>query len=232
MRITDLEKQIGNFRLSIDSMELEQGKVHGLIGPNGSGKTTLAKIIMDIYPADTGQIDYEGISLKECTLIPQRPYLLHASVYENLIYPLKLRKLPVNEELVNSILKQCGLQDKRKQYARSLSSGEKQKLAFARALIFSPKLILVDETFSNLDPDSVRLFEEIILERQKKETATWIIISHQLVHIRRICDRVHFMEAGRHVISGTTEEILLKPDNEAVCRYLADTEVSYTGRDT
>lgn len=229
MRITDLEKQVGNFRLSIEELKLENGKVHGLIGPNGSGKSTLAKLLMNIYPTDQGNIDYEGISLQECTMITQRPYLLHTSVFENLIYPLKLRKVPVNKELADRLLEQCGLQYKKKQYARSLSSGERQKLAFARALIFSPKLIIVDETFSNMDPDSVRLFEQMILEHQKDNPSTWIIISHQLVHIHRICDEVHFMENGTHIVSGNTEEILLNPKHEAVCRYLSATEVSFTG---
>lgn len=227
MKITDLEKRVGDFRLSIPYMELESGKIHGLIGPNGSGKSTLAKVIMNLLEADEGKIDYEGISLKECTLITQRPYLLHKSVYENLIYPLKIRKQKVDEVWVENVLDQCGLKGKEKQYARSLSSGERQKLAFARAMIFSPKLILIDETFSNLDPDSVRLFEELILEQQRTKSVTWIIISHQLVHISRICDQVHYMEDGKLIASGSTLELLLNPTNEKVCRFLETTEVSF-----
>lgn len=227
MRITNLEKRIGEFQLSIPHMELEQGKVHGLIGSNGSGKTTLAKMLMQIYEADQGNIDYEGISLKDCTMITQRPYLLHKSVYENLIYPLRIRKMKPDEVYIEQLLTKCGLQGKQKQYARSLSSGERQKLAFARALIFSPKLILIDETFSNMDPDSVRLFEQMILERQKENPVTWVIISHQLVHISKICDQVHFMENGKLIASGSAEEILMHPTNERVCRFLASTEVSF-----
>lgn len=227
MKITDLEKRVGDFQLSIPYMELESGKIHGLIGPNGSGKSTLAKVIMNLLEVDEGKIDYEGISLKECTLITQRPYLLHKSVYENLIYPLKIRRQKVDEAWVEKVLDQCGLKGKEKQYARSLSSGERQKLAFARAMIFSPKLILIDETFSNLDPDSVRLFEDLILEQQRTKSVTWIIISHQLVHISRICDQVHYMEGGKLIASGSTLELLLNPTNEKVCRFLETTEVSF-----
>lgn len=227
MKITNLEKQVGDFRLSIPFMELEAGRIHGLIGPNGSGKSTLAKVIMNIYEPDGGSIDYEGTSLKECTLITQRPYLLHKNVYENLVYPLKVRGIKPDEELVEQLLRRCGLEKKRRQYARSLSSGERQKLAFARAMIFSPKLILIDETFSNMDPDSVRLFEEMILEQQKLSPATWIIISHQLVHISKLCDQVHYMESGTLVESGNAKELLLNPTNEKICRFLAATEVSF-----
>ena len=74
------------------------------------------------------------------------------------------------------------------------------------------------------------MFDELIKEQQKKNPLTWIIISHQLVHISRICDQVHFMENGRNLISGTVGEVLLSPTNDAVCRYLEATEISFKGR--
>ena len=119
------------------------------------------------------------------------------------------------------------LEQKLEQSARTLSSGEQQKLSFLRALIFEPKLIVVDETLSNLDPDSASLFMETIREHQRKTPVTWIIISHQLVQIRAICDRVHFMEGGRHLAEGTPEELLLHPEVPAVREFLASTEVSF-----
>jgi len=227
MKITNLKKDVGNFHLDIKELILENGKIHGLIGANGCGKTTLSKLIMGIHEADEGNIDFEGIGWDECTMITQRPYLLHKTVEQNLVYPLKLRNKPIEEQEVNKWLTLCGLMDKKKQYARSLSSGERQKLSFARALIFSPKLIIIDETFSNLDPDSVHIFEELIKERQKENPVTWIIISHQLVLIRKLCDKVHFLEKGKHVVSGETDDILISPENEAVCRFLEATEVSF-----
>ena len=92
MRITDLEKQVGDFSLHIKDLEIEEGHIYGFIGGNGSGKTTAAKLIMDILKPDKGKISYEGMELKDITMTAQRPYLLHSSVYENLIYPLKIRK--------------------------------------------------------------------------------------------------------------------------------------------
>ena len=83
------------------------------------------------------------------------------------------------------------------QYARSLSSGEQQKLSFIRALVFDPAFVIVDETLSNLDPDSTELFEQLMREQQTKNKMTWLLISHQLVHVRKICDQVHFMERGK-----------------------------------
>ena len=91
MKITDLKVKAGSFTLSIPAAEFTPGKIHGIVGHNGSGKTILLKTIMGILIPDSGQINYEGLTPQEITLMSQRPYLLHGSVYENLIYPLKLR---------------------------------------------------------------------------------------------------------------------------------------------
>lgn len=229
MKIINLEKQMGDFHLCIEEMNLEAGKVHGLVGANGCGKTTLSKLIMGILTPDSGQIDYEGLTMQDVTMTSQKPYLLHDTVYQNLIYPLKIRGIRPDTAEVDYWLSRCGLLEKKTQYARSLSSGEQQKLSFIRALIFEPKLVIVDETLSNLDPDSTELFEELILEQQKKKPITWITISHQLVHIKKICDRVHFLEKGRQLAEGTPEEILLHPEHASIRKFLSNTEVSYRG---
>ena len=207
MKIINLQKRIGDFRLNITELELEAGKVHGLIGANGSGKSTLAKLVMGVLEPDRGEILLDDLSIREVSLVPQKPYLMHNTVYENLIYPLKIRKNKPNEEKVDFWLEKCGLKEKRKQYARSLSGGEQQKLALARGLIFEPKLIMIDETFSNLDPDSVNLFMDIIKKKQENQPITWIIISHQLMQIRCICDRVHIFAEGEYVQSQMAGEL-------------------------
>ena len=227
MKIIKLEKQMGDFHLNIAEMNLEPGLIHGLVGANGCGKTTLSKLILGILSPDSGTIDYEGLTARDITMTSQKPYLLHDTVYQNLIYPLKIRGIRSDEAEVDRWLSRCGLLEKKMQYARSLSSGEQQKLSFIRALIFEPKLVIVDETLSNLDPDSTELFEELMLEQQKERPITWITISHQLVHIKKICDKVHFLEKGMQIAEGTPEEILLRPEHPLIQRFLANTEVSY-----
>jgi len=220
MKITNITKSFNKFSLCIDSLELKPGLIHGLIGHNGCGKTTVMKIIAGLIEVCGGEIDYEGLTCRDITMAPRKPYFLHTSVYRNLIYPLTIRGIKPNKSMVDYYLEISGLKDKRKQYALSLSSGEQQKLSLVRALIFSPKLILIDEALSNLDIESVDLFEKLFLERQKNEPATWLVISHQLPHIQRLCSRVFFMYDGAIEAEGLTEDILLRPINPRLKKYL------------
>lgn len=199
MKITDLEKTIGKFKLRVEELHLEQGKIHGIVGPNGCGKTVFLKLAAGILTPDKGTIDYEGVTPREITMMSQRPYLMQTSVYQNLIYPLQLRKVKPDEKRIDEMLLRAGLLEQKKQYARSLSSGERQKLSFLRALIFEPKLIMIDETLSNLDAESEELFEGMILEMQRRSPVTWLIVNHQLDHIFKMCDEIHYMEKGRFV---------------------------------
>ena len=220
MKIINLKKNLGMFALNIRYMELERGCVHGFIGENGSGKTTTAKLIARILQPDEGTIIYDGLCPREITMTTQKPYMLHASVYENLVYPLKIRGIKPNETEIEAILKKYGLLQKKQQYARTLSSGEQQKLSILRALIFKPELVIVDETLSNLSADSLVLFENLILDIQKASGITWIIISHQPHIINELCDNVHFFANGQLIESGKKEHIFFNPEEPIVQAYM------------
>lgn len=204
MRITDLRKKIGKTDLYIEDLKIESGLIHGLVGPNGCGKTTLLKLIMGIVPPDSGTIDYEGLSMTDMTMMSQRPYLMHKSVYDNIVYPLKIRGEKTDSDEVWALMERVGLLDLKDQYAGSLSSGERQKLSFIRAIIFRPKMVLMDETLSNLDADSEALFKEIIMERHREDGSTWLIVSHQWDEMNDLFDKVHHMEKGRIVKNETS----------------------------
>ena len=203
MKITDLEKSVGNFNLKIDDLYIQPGLIHGLAGHNGCGKTVLLKLIMGILEPDSGVIDLEGMDRRSMTMMSQRPYLLTGSVYDNITYPLKLRKIKPDEAKIDELLERTGLLAQKNQYARSLSSGERQKLSFLRAIIFEPEFIIMDETLSNLDPESERVIVEIIKEIQKTRTVTWLMVSHGQDVREELCDIIHYMEKGR-----TTDEVV------------------------
>ncbi len=199
MRITELRKKVGKTDLYVEDLKIESGMIHGLVGPNGCGKTTLLKLIMGITAPDSGSIDYEGLRPSDITMMSQRPYLMHASVYDNIVYPLKIRGEKIDAAKIDELLERAGILEIKDQYAGSLSSGERQKLSFIRAIVFRPKMILMDETLSNLDADSEKLFREMVMERHREDGSTWLIVSHQWDEMNELFDKVHHMEKGRIV---------------------------------
>jgi len=219
MIISNVSKAMGKFRLGIDSLAMSSPRVYGLIGANGSGKSTAAKLIAGIFPPDSGVINSEGLSPQDITMITQKPYMMNDSIYNNLVYPLKIRGIAPNLSVCDEMLSRCGLLDRKRQNARSLSGGEQQKLALCRAMIFRPKLIIADESFTDLDIDSVDSFEEMVLVMQRESPIIWLIISHQMPHIRRLCDYVFFMSAGKIEIHGTPEEIF-SSQNTVIRKFL------------
>jgi len=207
MKISNLTKNYENFALTWQKDVCFEKKVYGIIGSNGCGKTTLMKIIAGLVTLDSGTIDYGHLTPKDITMMFRKPYMMNDTVYRNLIYPLTLRNIKPDPNTVEHYLELAGLSDKKKQYAPSLSGGEQQKLSFVRALIFSPKVILIDEAFSNMDIESVALFENYILQSQNKSPRTWIVISHQFSTIERLCDHVFFMKKGNVEAEGDANHI-------------------------
>ncbi|HIV39759.1 MAG TPA: ABC transporter ATP-binding protein [Candidatus Blautia stercorigallinarum] len=231
MKIINVEKKIGGFVLETGCVQIETGCIHGFIGSNGSGKTTLAKLIMGILEPDRGRIDYGDLTMRDITMTSQRPYLLHDTVYENIVYPLKIRRIKPDKRAVLDMLEACGMGGKEKQSARSLSSGERQKVSMLRAMCFHPRLVIIDETLSNLDPDSVDFFEKQIRKMNQEEENTWILISHRLSHIGKMCGRIHALDKGKIIQSGRAEEVLFHSPVPEVQRFLKGEMLSFPGTD-
>jgi len=212
LHVASLEKKLGGFSLCIDSLRIDSPGVYGLIGPNGCGKSTLAKLACGILQPDSGTIRRHP----QTTMVTQKPYVMDDTVFNNLAYPLRIRGAGNYRTLCDEQLERVGLLERRNRHARELSGGEKQKLALLRAMIFNPGLIILDEAMTDLDLDSLDLFTGMILER--RQTA-WVVISHQLAHVRRLCTHVFFLANGRLETQAPTET-LLKSANPAVRRYL------------
>ena len=220
MTLTGVEKKLGGFSLCVDRLAVSRPGVYGLIGPNGSGKSTLAKLMAGLLKPDSGTIDPQGLNQRDITFLTRKPYMMDNTVYNNLVYPLKLRNIKPDPEIIAAFLDRMKFSHRGKQKAKSLSSGEQQKLAFLRAIIFKPQFVIADEAMTALDMDSLDLFERTILEEQKKESSTWIIISHQMPHIRRICDNLFFMYDGKVETQGSVREIFSGNDNPRIRQYL------------
>ena len=213
--------------LDVDSLHLKEGAFCGVIGPNGSGKSTLLNIIAGLSEATSGQVFYEeyGMTeppLKRMTMVFQTPYLLRATVEKNIAYPLKLRgwKPQDIDKRIRELADELGLTDFLKHKSWSLSGGEAQKVALARALSFRPELLLLDEPTANIDPATTAEIERM-LKKTNEEGTTVIVVTHNLVQAKRLCKEILLLNKGKAVEFGTVEKILKNPENELTQRFIA-----------
>jgi tungstate transport system ATP-binding protein len=230
--IKNLKKVYGNRTvLSIEKLNLKAGKIYGIIGANGAGKSTLLKIIGGLEPPSSGDIFIKGdklnsTHLKEITYSNQKPYLYRTSVFNNIAYPLKFRKKSKEfiNDTVEGILKEFKIEGIRSNFAINLSGGETQKVALARALVFHPKVILLDEPTANIDPDYREFIEKVVVERNKRYGSTVLIITHNLREARRICDEIVFLHNGEIIEFGPLEEIFTDTKNSVIKKFLSTEE--------
>lgn len=203
--IENIKKTYGDkIVLDISNMTIKEGKITGITGPNGSGKSTLLNIISYIDDNFSGKVKYNGMDFskevaKNITYVFQKPYLLRRSVYDNIVYPLKLRKVDNKSQTkyANDIMKRLEIEDLSNKRGQQLSGGESQKVALARALVFKPKLLLLDEPTSNIDSESVKIMEREIVNFNKETSGTVLIVTHNLEQAQRICDEVISLDLGK-----------------------------------
>jgi len=191
IKIKNLVKNFGNRNiLDIEELNIEEGRITAIVGENGLGKSTLFNVIAGLDTEYEGRVKI-GVGPKEVTLLQHPPLLLDRSVEENIVYPLRLRGIgrEYRDKKAAELLDLFGIGYIREKNALSLSSGERQKVALARALSFSPKLLLLDEPASNLDTASATTIERAITEFNSKNNATIILISHDRDQVARIAHR-------------------------------------------
>lgn len=199
IKIKNLQKKYNdNAVIAIDDLLFEENKVHGIIGDNGAGKTTLLKIIAQLDDDYTGDIYYNGNEvdqdiIKSMTYITQVPYMLNMSVYKNIAYPLKIRKIDnkIIDNKVNEYLDLLKITHLKEKNAHQTSSGEKMRIALARALIIEPKVLFLDEPTTHLDRKTIEILKEVILKI--KGNTTIFIISHDLKFVEALSDNVYYI---------------------------------------
>lgn len=226
LELQDIKYQVGNKAiLNIPEFCIHSGEFLGIMGPNGAGKSSLLKIIAFLQSQSSGKILYRGAIIspgkaplevrREFSIALQQSLLLDTTVYQNIAIGLKLRKVPktIIKEKVDLWMDQFQIKHLAKKNALHLSGGEAQRVNLARAMIIEPEILFLDEPFAALDfPTKIKLMEDF-KQIIKKTQTTAVFISHDLMEIHYLTDRVAIMVNGEIKQSGSTQEVLEHPNS-------------------
>jgi len=225
------------------SFKVKQGDIFGVLGPNGSGKSTLIRLMATLLLPDGGGIQVFGFDVVKQPLEVQRlinrvsveaSFFKKLSPMENLMYGARLYGLAGSEtkKQVVEILTRLGLED-RSIYRpmEEMSRGMQQKVAIARALLSKPRVLLLDEPTTGLDPRSKREVQEVIEELRDEYGTTMLLTTHDMKEADVLCDHVAIMDKGNVVAMDTPENLKkLAPNNNGNETTLEDVFLELTGR--
>jgi ABC-type sugar transport system ATPase subunit len=218
--IRGLGKSFGRSEVLKDiNLDVSESEVLALIGPTGSGKTTLLRMIDLLDQPTTGHVFFKGVDIchlsskeklamrRKMAIVFQKPVMFKASVYDNVCYGLKVRGEGEAKAEVLRALKEVDLLGYESRDANTLSGGEMQRIALARAIVIKPELLLLDEPTANLDPKSVQDINSLI-KRLSNNGTTVIMASHNMLQCARLADRIVVMANGTISKTGKPHDIL------------------------
>ena len=195
------------------SFVAEGGKAFGLLGRNGAGKTTTIRILMNVFPANSGEvlidgkpIDYDRIGIgylpEERGLYPKKP------IIDQLVYFAELKGMSAKDAVkaVDYWLGRLGMAEYRNKRLDTLSKGNQQKIQLVTALAHDPDIVILDEPFSGLDPVNAMLLKDVVKEQIAKGKIV-LFSSHQMSYIEEFCDSIAIINAGKVAISGDLHDI-------------------------
>ncbi|HMA59604.1 MAG TPA: ATP-binding cassette domain-containing protein [Halanaerobiales bacterium] len=213
MNINNIEKSFQNTK-AVDkvSFEVKKGEVLGLLGPNGAGKTTIIRMIMDIFQPDTGEIKLNRDLIpdqKKIGYLPEERGIYDSTkVLDTILYFADLKGMNKKEAKSEALrwLELFDLEEYKNNKIEDLSRGMQQKVQFIISVIHKPKLLILDEVFSGLDPVNQELFKEIISNLTKDGT-TILLSSHRMNLVEEVCSRIFMINKGKRVLYGNIDEI-------------------------
>ncbi|MCT4565207.1 MAG: ABC transporter ATP-binding protein [Maledivibacter sp.] len=220
LRIENLTKLYGKFKAVDDiSLEIKEGEIFGFVGPNGAGKTTTFKMIATLLKPTSGKIYLDGTELSYKNLKKVRNEIGYMPDFFGVYDKLKVSEYmdfysdiagiygDEKTGIIKDLLELVDLTHKKDAYVDSLSRGMKQRLCLARCLVHNPKLLILDEPASGMDPRA-RIQMKEILRELKRMGKTIIISSHILPELAELCTNIGIIEGGKIVVNGPVEEIM------------------------
>ena len=215
LKVENVKKNYGNL-VAVDniSFEVSDGEIFGLLGLNGAGKTTTFRMIMNLLDDYQGTILLYGEKISYKTtdkigfLTEERSLLTKLTVLEQVIYYGVLKGMPEEkiEKELDYWLDVFKIKEYKYKKIKELSKGNQQKIQFITAIIHHPKLLILDEPFSGLDPVNVELFKTVIL-KLKEEGTSIIFSSHRMEHVELFCEKLMVLVKGKSVLSGYLKDI-------------------------
>ena len=214
LQLKNIDKSFGDKEvLKGVSFVAEGGKAFGLLGRNGAGKTTSIRILMNVFPANSGEvlidgkpIDYNKIGIgylpEERGLYPKK------LIIDQLVYFAELKGMSAKDAVkaVDYWLSRLGMTEYRNKRLDTLSKGNQQKIQLITALAHDPDIVILDEPFSGLDPVNAMLLKDVVKEQISKGKIV-LFSSHQMSYIEEFCDSIAIINAGKVAISGDLHEI-------------------------
>ena len=204
--IRDLKVRLGNFELNIPKLEIRNGEYFVVMGPSGAGKTTLLYTLLGVYRPESGRIMINGVDVtympiekRGMAIIPQNYALFpNMNVYENIAFGLKVRGYRGKHvyKRVMWVAEILGIKHLLNRVPTGLSGGEQQRVALARALAINPKIILLDEPLSNLDPELRVRARQLLKEVRLGIGLTAIHATHNIVDAVVLADRIAYLKDG------------------------------------
>ena len=217
IQVENLVRRYGD-HMAVDhlSFTVEAGKIYGFVGPNGAGKSTTMNVMTGYIAASSGTVVIDGhdvlkepLAAKACIgYLPEVPPLyMGMTVQEYLMFVAQLKRVPKKERIehVEAVKDKTGLHDMGERLIRNLSKGYKQRVGFAQALIHDPKVLILDEPMTGLDPKQIIEMRDLI--RNLSGSHTVILSSHILSEISAVCDHIMIISKGKLAASGSPQEL-------------------------
>ena len=234
LKTTELGQKYGErYVLKDVNIEIEKGDTLALIGPTGAGKTTLIRLLDMLETPVSGKIYIDEIDVtcskrhrlemrRRMAFVQQKPIVFNMNVYDNIACGLRWRgeKGKAVQQKVEAVLELVGMADYKNRQAKTLSGGETQRIAIARALVTEPEVLFLDEPTANLDPISISKIEEVVTHVIREQKTTTIMVTHDIYQGQRFAARIGVIIDGEILQVDNPNTIFTSPTSKEVAEFV------------